>query len=326
MMETGAQGPVGTFMRGVGTTLGKVTDRGPRERVWRTEAERLGYTDADIPALLNAAKNGNPKALQDLYLITERAENASIRFSRLGPMRDAETGNKLSGFNPLQTADRALADNIFLYKWLTGSTRYGGHMLGEHPTLMALLAQGSREAPGIDSILEEYPSFMGNYIPAGEREGGVPEVRNPTAAGLFDMPFETLRVARNSAGDLREASDALNPVQAMLMNALTGFDPFRDQEISEFNDSPLERAKFGAGTQLRSIPWLEWGRLDDSPEDRENRLFPLTPMDIILRQLVGSSLTPTGFPVNKKVARSMGRKEKRKGKPKRRRQNAGYSF
>lgn len=325
MMDTGGSGPIGTFARGVGTTLGKVTDRAPRNRIWREEARRMEYEPADIDGLISAAKAGNEQALKDFYLISDRAERSSIKFSRVGPMRDVETGDSLSRFNPLQTIDKAMADNIFLYKWLTASTRYGGHMVGEHPILTAALANASKDAPNIEDVLKEYPDFMGNYIPTGQFRGDNPMVRNPTAAGLFDMPFETLQSLRASGSDIRELSDILNPMQAMGMNAITGFDPFRDQEISEFKDSPWDRAKFGFLTQTRSIPWLEWLRFNDSQDERENRLFPLSPEDIALRQLLGSSITPTGFPVNPKVAAKMARQQATKGKSKRKRKrNLGY--
>jgi hypothetical protein len=228
--------------------------------------------------------------------------------------------------------DRALADNIFLYKWLTASTRYGGHMLGEHPTLSAVLANLGQEGPSIDDVLKEHPSFMDNYIPTGEFDkNGNPLVRNPTAAGLFDMPFETLDTLKranplSTSGDFREISDLFNPVQATLWNAGWGYDPFRDEEIKKGQDSLIERLNFGQRTQTRSIPWLEWLRLSESEKSRQHRLFPLTPSDIIERQTAGSSLTPTGFPVNRKVAASMARKEKNKGKTKRgrKRRSQGY--
>lgn len=308
-------GPIGTVTRGIGTSLGKVTDRASRNRIWREEARRHGYSDKELAALLRAAKSGNQKALQDVVRITRRQEPAAIRFTRTGP----PAGKRMS---VPQGIDKVLADNLFLYKWLTGSARYGGRSLAENPTLIAELAALGKEGPDITELIPEVPEFMENYVGRGVDK--LPLVNNPAAASLYDYPFDVLRTLKHSVEDPREIADVLQPVQAALLNAYNAFDPFRDQELE---DPPLgERLKFGAATQTRSIPWLEWLRLDDSPEERSKRLFPLTPEDIILRQIVGSSLHPRGFPVNPDVARSMSRKEKSKGKPpkRRKRRSAGY--
>lgn len=303
-----ASGPLGVFMRGVGTTLGKGTDRASRSRALFKEAEDMDYTPKDLRSLYSRAEKGDWKAVEDLTLIVERAENSAMRFTRTPPLK----GRKES---MLSKTDRALADNIFLYKWLTASTRYGGHMLGEHPTLSMMLAHQGQDAPAITDLIEEVPEFMENYIPRGIQDA-LPHVNNPTAASLYDFPFEVLNTLGRAKDDFRELTDIFNPVQAAGGNAATGFDPFRDQEISEFKDDPWSRAKFGSATQLRSIPWLEWLRINDSEEEREGKLFPLSPMDILFRQLVGSSLHPTGFPVNPEIAKKMARQEREKGKDK----------
>lgn len=293
-MDVGGVGPLAVLSRGIGASLGKVTDRRARARAFIEEARKQGYDIDRIPELL---KND-----ADLAQVVMRSEPAAIRFSRTPAF---------PGRNPSHLAklDKMAGRNIFLYRWLTGSTRYSGRMLAEHPTLTHALATLGQQAPDITEVMPEVPDHMRNYIPSGMRDG-FPLVRNPQAASLFDMPGETIKDVTNIARDWKSLGAPFQPVQATFLNSIAGYDPFREQRLSEVDEDMASALRFGAATQVRSIPWLEWLRINDSEAERERRLNPLTPMDIIGRQFLGSSLWAS--PVNEEVASRMKRQQEAK--------------
>ncbi len=322
LMESGA-GPIATFMTGLGNTMGKVTDRAPRGRSFVREAKRQGY-DLNDPSALNRLLNErSPKTDRDLVLAADRAERDAIKFTRQGafPGRELGAASKI---------DRKLADNLFLYKWLTGSSQYSGRMLTEHPTISAALANQGQDAPSLEEVAEEMgakvPEFMKHYVPAGMR-GKLPLARNPLAASLFDMPGETVSRIKEGLRDPRELAAFLNPMQATAMNAATGFDPFRDQDILSRNNPEaglLERLKFGAATQLRGLPQMELLRLNDSAEEKEGRLFPHEPQDILGRFLAGGTFK--SFPWNPETATAMATQQDSKNDRKKRRRKTSSKF
>lgn len=317
----GGSGPMGTLARGIGTDLSKLTDRGPRARIMREELRREGVAAKDVDALVYSAMNGNKASMAKLVRAADRAEHAAIRFTRSGRMKDAETGDSIGPLGVTEAIDKTLADNVFLYKWLTGSGRYAGHTVAEHPVLTAALASAGQQAPEITDVFPEVPEFMDARLPFGESErigggGMLPTTVGAQAASLYDYPFEILRTLQNSVRDPREISDIFNPVQASGFNAITGFDPFRDQELMSRRNPEadlMERLRFGAATQLRSIPWLEWGEINDSAEEQEGRLYQTDPRDILLRQLLLGGLWPvrTDPKVVKRMAKSQKKRKNR---------------
>jgi hypothetical protein len=312
-------GPLSTFMRGVGQSLGKITDRESRRRHFFREAEAQGI-DIQSPEAIHALLN-SPRLRKDLLQIARRAEPSAIKFTRT---RNLEGVPKRAH----QKLDQKLAENIFLYRWLTGSAAYTGRMVAEHPTLSAALAAQGTISPQIDDVLEEYPKFMSRYIPVGMRDK-LPLVSNLQAATLFDSPGELADLIGEIGDDPRNAIDPLAPFQRGAAVAALGYDPFRRQELAtRANPTPgiLERLAFGSDVETRSIPYrtlIEGLRTPE--EDRSGKLFPRTNEDLLKTFTFGG---PVPTPVNPKVAASMKKNEDQDKKPRKRRRkkkiNSGY--
>jgi hypothetical protein len=302
-------------MRGVGQSLGKVTDRESRRRHFFREAAAQGI-DIQDPQVIHALLN-SPKHRKDLIQIARRSEPAAIKFTRT---RNLEGVPKR--FH--QKVDQRLAENIFLYRWLTGSAAYTGRMVTEHPTLSAALAAQGTISPQIDDVLEEYPKFMNRYIPTGMR-GKLPMVSNLQAATLFDSPGELAELIGQVQDDPRKVIDPLAPFQRGVGVAALGYDPFREQELATRSDpipGILDRLKFGADVETRSIPYRTLIEGLGTPADkRSGKLFPRTNEDLLKTFLLGG---PVPTPVNPKVAANMAKQQKedkewsRKRKPKKR--------
>lgn len=311
MMDVGSGGAGGipaAAARGVGTTLGKVTDRRSRARSWHHEATEQGYKVDDIPGLLERAKKGDKKALRDVVQISRRAEDSAIKFSRSKALPGVNEGS-------LAKFDRLAAENVFLYKWITGSTKYAGHVVKEHPTLTAALAQLGQQAPNLNDVLPEHPEFMDRYMPVGNR-GGMPTVINAQAASLWDMPGEMAHLLAESLKDPLEATEQLNPLQHALVVAATGHDRFRDQHLPEDKQGPWDRINFAKDAELRSSPYVKLG-----PEsiggrmgtyDQSERLFPMSNWDILLQHALGGPFR--SIRVNPKTAKKMKIQEDKKKK------------
>jgi len=308
--DTGHTGPTSTLMRGVGTSLGKVTDRAARSRALLRETERQDVETKNLPSVLRKARMDDPEALRAIINATTRGEKAAIKFTRSRPIEGVKEGH-------LSKADRLLARNIFLYKWITGSGAYSARMLAERPTTSAFLAQLGQQGPDISDLLKEYPEFMERYIPVGKGR-----VSNPQATSLFDMPGDVFKNFYKSInGEPLAALENLNPVPHAAVTALSAKDIFRGQELSDDDKNSLrKRLEFALETELRSIPYRKilptklGGRIGESGE--ENRLFPMSDWEIALQFALGS-----GFPtkVNPKVAKKMHGSEKHgKKKPSRR--------
>lgn len=304
MMDTGTSGPGATLMRGVGTSIGKVTDRAARARAWIHEAAKDGFDVDALPELLGKAQKGDVTAQQAVVRITRRAEPAAIKFTRSGALKGEQRAIPAR-------VDAALARNVFLYKWITGSAQYSGRMLAEKPTLTAALAQQGRQAPDITEAMGgAVPEFMERYLPVGERDG-MPLVSNLQAASLFDMPGSVANNFIKALGkDWRYAFENLNPVQHAGVTALSGKDLFRGQEFDKFHYNPLEAMQFASEAELRSIPWMKLlpekygGRIGDY--DQSERLFPMSNWDILLQHVIGG---PYPIRANPKTAEKMKKQE-----------------
>lgn len=291
-------GPIGTFMQGVGTSLGKVTDRTSRRRVFDREAADWGY---DTPARQDLLRTSeNPKHLKDLIQIADRAEKGAIKFTRSRPLPGRD-GTALS------RVDRALADNIFLYKWLTGSAQYSGRMLGEHPTLTAMLAAQGQEAPRVDEILgDKVPEFLDSYIPMAKTVGDkFPKVASTRALTLFDSPGEFADTVKQTMKDPVAFVNKLAPVQhALAIGALardpyfnevpygaidpatgkTRVDPITGRTIRGDTTNLMERLRWVLDQETGSIPYRD---LYERLLNGKKGLFPQTKQDAILRHVLG---------------------------------------
>jgi hypothetical protein len=276
-MGAGSQGPLSTFMSGVGESLGKVTDRRSRDRAFLAEAEKFGYkTSMDIKRLLDP---DDVPSKRDLIQIVKRVEPRAIKFSRT------------SGGNAL---DRALAQNIFLYKWLTGSGRYTGHVLGEHPTLTGALANMPQGTPLSELVNAAVPGFAEGFIPYGT-EGDLPKVINPQSLSLWETIPEAMETARGVSR--RKPLDVIRhlaPVQKFGAQAVTGYNPSVGKNITGFNEetgraiyspymnaSPMDQLRFAAEEAVSMSPYSKI-----APRFRSS-LFPSNTSDEALRLLLG---------------------------------------
>jgi hypothetical protein len=302
------QGPVGTLMSGVGESLGKVTDRRARDRAFLKEAERQGYRDTpDIERLLDPAQVfDDPVLRRDLLQIVKRTEPAAIKFSR------TTGGNKV---------DRILAENIFLYKWLTGSARYTGHVVGQHPTLTAALANLPEGEDITEALGVEVPEFMQSFIPYGDNK-----VINPQSLSLWEtLPefAETLEAANNQ--DVRQAIRTLAPVQRAGALAGTGYHTTSGKELSDYDfTEDTQRLSEGGGAPLSErLLWALNETASMSPysklsERYRSGLYPST-----LNEELARVFTPLGglFPrnVDPSVAAFIASAEAEEKKPKKKR-------
>jgi hypothetical protein len=199
-------------------------------------------------------------------------------------------------------------------------------MLTEHPVAAATLDAAGKDAPDISDVLKSYPQFLENYLPVGLRDK-LPLLSNEQSFTLWGTPQEVAQEVAAGIDDPRQLIEPLQPVQHGLGVAAMGYDPFRDWQL---NDQNLKKnLMFALNTELRSSPYMnffpanigkfggskkrgyyafEKGRFFDSPEQRERRLFPRTPLDIALTFLLGG-VWPS--PVNPDVAADLGKKDQR---------------
>lgn len=325
--DPGKDYPITTLTHGIGTSLGKVVDRRSRARHFIAEFKRR-HPEATADDIAKALDD--PKRIPEMNRINDVAENSAIRFSKT-PV--------LPGFHEpiVSKIDRALGANIFLYRWLTASTRYTGRVVKEHPTVVAALGQLANQAPPLSNVLPEYPSFMQGYVPAGNRIVGghkLPQILNPQAASLWSMPPEVARDLKIASGGGERAVDVLherlNPVQHGAAFVARGRDPFRQQTITEGRPGHKHPAPFSKKAlrealraELAGNPYSSLGRIGEPMSVRKKRLFPRSSTDIALQFLFGSFAVPS--PVNPKIAKSMATKEKEpRGGGKRKRRKLGY--
>lgn len=310
MFDTGAGGVPTHLMRGVGTTAGKLTDRRRRSSAYLYEAEQHGLGIDDIADLQKKIAAGDPMAQAIHVQIARRAEKAAIKFSRSKPLEGVKESK-------LRQLDRGLAEMVFLYKWITGSTGYATHMLREKPTLTAALAVQGQQAPDIRDVIPEVPDFMTKLLPTGERDG-MPTAANLQAASLWDMPGEIAHTLGMAKEDPLWLGEHLNPAPHMGLTYGTGRDLFREYRLKQGQEGPLDRLRFASDVEFRSIPWLKpfpakWGgRWNDTSK---NRLYPMTNREIVMDQLFGGLYSKR---INPKVAKQMARQQKNKPGQKRR--------
>lgn len=312
------QGPVATFMSGVGESLGKVTDRRSRDRAFLFEAEKQGYKSVDeIERLLDPDQVfENPQLRRDLLQIVKRTEPAAIKFSR------TSGGNKL---------DRGLAENIFLYKWLTGSARYTGRVAGQHPITTATLANAP-QGEDLTELLgaENIPDFMKSFIPFGEGSKW-PQVVNSQSLSLWETLPEAAEIATAMYNkDFRQGIRALAPVQKTAGLAATGYHSTSGKELSEYDFSEdKQRLSEGGGAPLSErLLWALNEAVGMSPysklSDRyRSGLYPTSDREEFMR-----IFTPLGGlyrrNVDPKVAKFIASGEKKANAPRKRKTRSGW--
>lgn len=242
--DANPQGPVATLMSGIGESLAKVTDRPSRDVIFQKEAARQGYkTPEDFDRLLDPETVfSDPVLRRDLLQIVKRTEPAAIKFSR------TSGGNKF---------DRFLAENVFLYKWLTGSARYTGHVAGQHPTLTAALANAPRGEDVTDLLGEATPEFMKSFIPFGEGSK-YPQVLNTQSLSLWEtLPeaAETLKAMWEK--DPEQAIRMLAPVQKAGALAATGYHTISGKRLSDydFSEDKQRLSEGGGASQIQKLLW-----------------------------------------------------------------------
>jgi hypothetical protein len=305
--------PVSTLMHGVGTSLGKFVDRRARARAFISEFRRRN-PDARPQDIVDALDD--PARIHEMNMINNTAEEEAIRFSKTPA---------LPGFHEsfVSKVDRGLARNIFLYRWMTASTRYSGRMLKEHPTTSLGIALSGNAAPDLHKTLKEFPSFMTGYVPWGiEKVSGkkLPTVLNPQAASLWSMTPEIARDLSVSSHGGERAVDVLherlNPFQHGLAVIARGRDPFRQQTITQGRKGHKVPAPFSKKAvraalraELSGTPYTSLGRLTESEQTRSKRLFPRSPEEIALQFMLGGFAVPS--PVNPEIAKRMATKEKK---------------
>ena len=233
-------GPIGAVTRGIGESAGKLTDRGPRMVAFLKEAHRQGHiTDAQVRKMIN-----DPALRKDLIQVVRRAEPEAIKFSRT-------PGRK----GVMAKVDRRLAENVFLYKWITGSTAYAGHTIAHHPVKTAVAAQLGRNNPQIGDVLKKYPEWMSQYIPAGMRNK-LPLVAGGQAYSLWSSPVELAQVLKDASKNPKKLAGTLNPVQHGAFVAAFGYDPFKDFTLK--NQSAKKNLLFALSTELSGSPYMNY--------------------------------------------------------------------
>lgn len=305
-------GPIGTFMGGVGNSLAKVTDRTSRRNEFFAQAEKFGYNTPEKVA--NLLKGGTAKLDRDFVQIVRRAEPNAVKFTRSRPL----PGRRQSA---AQAVDRVAAENVFLYKWLTGSAGYSGRMLTDHPTLTAALAAQGQEAPTIDSILKKSPDFLNSYIPYAKEVGDkFPSVASTRALTLFDSPGEFVDTLAKAKDDPLNLINPLNPVQHAAGTFLAQREPFFGKQPEQETTSGYTRRgqdvdawntlKWSIDQELGGIPYRTFY---ERMRDPGKGLFPMSRVEAAQQFGLGSWMRK---PVDPVVASKLWRKqeeEKTKG-------------
>lgn len=326
--QPGKDLPASTLAHGVGTSLGKLVDRRARARAFISEFRRRN-PDAKPQDIVDALDD--PVRLHEMNMINNVAEEEAIRFSKTPA---------LPGFHEsvISKVDRGLARNIFLYRWMTASTRYSGRMLKEHPGATAGLAAVGQGAPDLHKVLSDFPSFMTGYVPWGfEKVSGhkLPTTLNPQAASLWSMTPELARDLRVASKGGERAVDVLherlNPFQHGVAVVARGRDPFRQQTITRGppgHKSPapftMKAVRAALRAELSGNPYSNLSRMTESEETRSKRLFPRSAEEIALQFLLGGFMVPS--PVNPEIAKRMATKEKQPAGGGRRKKRKGLGY
>lgn len=271
---------------------GALVDKIPRRAAFLHEAWAKGYRTADdIEYLLTA-----DQAADDLYEVTQRANDAIIDYERLSPFER-----------------KIMARTFFIYPWIKGATRYTFRFPLEHPIqaqAFALLYE--RQQSAADEKLGDRPWYAEFNMPIGEvtrfgRE--YPLVVNPKQLLPFTTPLEFAQAFGGYVLGKEEWPALLDTLQQFypaLATSLTGWDAFEQKEVPT-----------GAMTFLKEtldMPLVNaWQRFDQTDEEREeaasNRMYPRNETDDILRTALGS-LAPTPYNPEKGQRIAAGKKGK----------------
>ena len=267
----------------LGHLSGALVDMIPRRMAFIHEARRAGYRNADaIAELLN-----DPDAL---YHVVTKAKRAMVDFDELSPFeRDVMTRY------------------IFVYPWLKGATMWSIRFPKEHPIQTAALAWAYEKQQSLaDEKVGPRPSYLDLVLPIGtaERYGDkYPLVWNMRQVFTFSTPFEIIKnidAFRSGNPNGEALSEMLQPWYGNALVAVTGWDPFRHQEVPR-----------GLPTLIKSLdPRLSPGvqaiqRVMRTEEERQEaaeagRLYPRNRLDDILQLGLGSV---AWTPVNPETAR-----------------------
>lgn len=149
----------------------------------------------------------NPARLDDLSEMVRRAKDAVVDYEQLGPIERA-------------VARRAL----FIYPWVKGATRYGGHFLMEHPVQAATYSQlanvGREES---DRELGEKPSWARGLFKVGGTDDR-PLTVNPTGISTVSQAAQigqvTLSALTGEGGSADQLGGLIHPAATAVLQGL----------------------------------------------------------------------------------------------------------
>jgi hypothetical protein len=285
---------------------GVVVDMIPRRAAFIHEARRQGFRKAeDISRLMD-----DPDAL---FLVVQKAKRAMVDFDDLSPFeRDV------------------MSRYIFVYPWLKGATMQTARFPKEHPIVTAGMIWGYNQqqelAGGDEPLLTSFmptteeagltgdiggkigprPTYLDLILPIGvvERYGDkYPLVVNMRQVFTASTPYEIARnieafITGNPNGEA--LSEMLQPWYGSLLTAMTGWDPFRHQEVPRGFPTLLKALDPREAPGIQSLQKLLRSDAEREADAQNGRLYPRNRTDDILNFWLGSV---GASPVNPETAR-----------------------
>ena len=186
------------------------------------EARQAGFTTADefrqmLKAATDPASSGLSAAdAAKADWVLKRANRVSIMYDGLSP-----------------TEQKYIARAFWFYPWFKGATRYGGHVLMEHPVTSAALGAAGRlgAQQQQQQIGGPLPSWAYGLMPIS---GG--RVSDLGMMGPFGTPADALGMIARPG----EISGQLNPVLGAALTAATGINQYGSKTKTPLGDAIAE--------------------------------------------------------------------------------------
>jgi hypothetical protein len=299
----------------LGFWINQAVDLIPRRAAWLHEARRAGYRSKEqVRKLIRDADGGDEQAIEEMRLISYRANDAIVDYERMSPLERAVTSRL-----------------IFFYPWLKGATRYSMRFALEHPVqAVALLLAAEHAYTYQQQQLGTPPYYESTDIPIGTRavgfQLGIPGIYDGRQLGdlsqvfgdhkwvkgkypmvidarqlfTFTTPLDIYRAGFGLVtGDPNTPAlvDNLTPFLGATITTLQGYDSFRHKEVPRSLKTFLGQvADVPQQQRWRELAPVGWGGMSDKErrEIQQNAINPRTKEEEWWR-LFGSGLAPSPY-------------------------------
>jgi hypothetical protein len=255
------------------------------------EARKAGIdTVPEFKKMLNYAKDPSKRIkiadAQKYEQVLRRSDRVSMMYDGLTPTERA-------------TVSRAL----WFYPWMKAATRYGGHVMAEHPLAAGVGANVGAYGRKVQrKELGALPSFEYGLIPFNHG--------HTTSSAGWLWPFNTTGQVAELGARPQQIIGNLNPATQAGLTAISGLNSFGDTVPGGRGYPSLKEAasEMFAPTPEASI--LK-DYLDQKSAERKTHMFPHKPStDFLTRLLVGPSYPKV---TNKKALHKAAQRESGKG-------------